>query len=287
MILVLGILVFALTGCSSGVSQEEYDNLLVENMALKQQIKNYESQQDKQVGETEQETALEETTTAETTGDITSTETESLNSAPAPESDFLYVSNGKEVQINGYCGNGGHVIIPNEIEGASVTRIATNAFKDAESITSIVLPEKLQIVGYDAFSGLKNLSGILIIPETVTQIEGHAFQSTRITGIVIKSSCEIDINAFANISSLEFIYVTKDCSPKIERSVFSYAEALTTVILPETVIEIEDETFDGCNSAVFYTPDSSFSYKYAMRNFIQVDADSYDAKVTEFSGIYE
>ena len=266
--LVMLILVLTLTGCSSGVSQEDYDALLAENERLKQQLAQYEGNTGNQENNTpnlDQNTDIPES---------------------AAESDFIYVNNGSEVQINGYKGNGGQVVIPTEIEGAVVTRIAPKAFEEAENVTGIVLPEKLQYIGDNAFYGLKNMTGVLVIPETVTTIEGHAFQSTRLTGLVIKSSCEININAFANINSLEFIYVEEGCAPQIGTSAFSYAEALTVAVFPSTMIEIKDETFKVCNSMVIYTTPGSFAEDYANRNFISVNTKDYATQVKNFSNIY-
>lgn len=265
---ILFVLIFTLTGCSNGVSQEAYNALLEENEQLKQQLAQYEAASENQTENT-----------PNVNQDID-------NSTPASASDFNYVNNGSEVQINGYKGNGGYVVIPTEIDGSVVTRIAPDAFENAESITGIVLPEKLQYIGDNAFYGLKNLTGVLVIPETVTVIEGHAFQSTRLTGLVIKSSCEININTFANINSLEFVYVEEGCAPEIGISAFSYAEALTVAVFPNTMVEIEDETFSACNNMVIYTPQGSYAEIYANRNFISVNTESYAEQVESFSKEY-
>ncbi len=191
------------------------------------------------------------------------------------ESDFVYVNNGSEVQINGYTGRGGHVVIPDQIEGSVVTRIATNAFRGATNITSIVLPKQLKFIGDSAFYGLKNLSGIVLLPETMTEMEGHVFQSTKITGVLVQSSCTVGINAFANIPTLKYFYVKDGCAPKIGISVFGYSESLEIVIFPSTVIDIEAQTFEGCNKATIYTPAGSYAEEYAKNNFISVNTERY------------
>ena len=268
LLLTMLVLMFTLTGCSNGVSQEAYDALLAENEQLKQQLAQYE-------GASEEHTE----TTPNANLDVD-------DSTPAATSDFAYVNNGSEVQINGYKGNGGYVVIPTEIDGSVVTRIAPNAFEGAENITGITLPEKLQYIGDNAFYGLKNLTGVLVVPETVTVIEGHAFQSTRLTGLVIRSSCEININTFANINTLEFIYVEEGCAPEIGTSAFSYAEALTVAVFPNTMAEIKDETFKACNNMVIYTTPGSYAETYANRNFISVNTESYAEQVDNFSKEY-
>ncbi len=264
------VLSMMLAGCSSGVSEEEYNALLSENEALKQQLAQYEGTN------YDEEASI----TAGANYEY------SPGDAPADEADFLYVNNGTEVQINGYQGDGGYVVIPDEIEGIPVTRIATGAFEDVKSITGIVLPEKLQYIGDSAFYWAENLTGILVIPETVTEIEGHAFQVTNLTGLVIQSDCEIGINAFANIDALEFMYVKEGTSPKIGTAVFGYAEKFTTAVFPASMTEIKDETFDACNALTIYTPSGSFAEEYANRNFIKVDTAGYKDQVSQFENIY-
>ena len=134
---------------------------------------------------------------------------------------------------------------------------------------------------------MKNLTGIVVIPKTVTEVSGHAFQSTKLTGVVIKGSAKLGVNAFANIGSLEFIYVAESCAPEVGTSVFSYADALTTAVFPSTMIEIKDNTFKGCNSMVIYTPTGSFAEKYANKNFIKVDTDNYAEQVEIFVKAYD
>lgn len=205
----------------------------------------------------------------------------------ASEEDFIFVNNGSAVQINAYCGQGGRVVIPDKIEGVAVTRIADNAFEDASNITGVVLPEDLQYIGDNAFCFLENLTGVLVIPETVTEVGSHAFQGTSLTGLVIKSSCKLNVNAFANIGSLVFIYVEDGCSPQVGKSVFSYAESLETVVFPNSMTEISDETFKACNKMVIYTPSASFAEEYANQNFIRVNSEEYLTQVKNYSEIYE
>lgn len=259
-----------MVGCTSCASQEDYDALLAENEALKQELALYTGEDIIQDEEAVGSPVIEY----------------DPNAAPAAESDFLYVNNGTAVQINGYQGAGGYVVIPDEIEGVPVTRIATGAFEDVKTITGIVLPEKLEYIGDSAFYWAENLTGVLVIPETVTVIEGHAFQVTNFTGLVIQSDCEIGINAFANMDLIEFIYVKEGCTPRIGSSVFGYSDILTTAIFPDTMVEIEDETFVACNSMTIYTPAGSFAEEYANRNFIKVDTAGYNEQVAKYSKIY-
>lgn len=59
--------------------------------------------------------------------------------------------------------------------------IGSNAFR-ATNLTSLTLPDGLETIGADAFYGIATLSGMLVIPESVTKIEQQAFWKGRNNG---------------------------------------------------------------------------------------------------------
>ena len=59
--------------------------------------------------------------------------------------------------------------------------IGSNAFR-ATSLTSLTLPDGLETIGADAFYSIATLSGMLVIPESVTKIEKEAFWTGRNNG---------------------------------------------------------------------------------------------------------
>ncbi len=69
-----------------------------------------------------------------------------------------------------YSGAGGEVVIP---EG--VTEIASGVFKTNAAITKVDFPTTLKKIGDEAFSECENLTGDLIIPDSVTSIGKDAF----------------------------------------------------------------------------------------------------------------
>ena len=225
-------------------------------------------------------------------GNTTPTPKKPSTKAPASAAkDFRYASNGSEVRINKYLGKGGMVVIPDFIDGLPVTRIAENAFcpyhnKNAERVTGIQLPGQLEYIGGDAFQGLEKLTGILILPPTLKEVDSHAFQSTSLTGLIVQSSCNLELNSFANIYGLEFIYVAKGCAPVIDTSVFSYAEALQDLVLPKEIRDIVDDTFHGCNDAVLYAPKNSYAAKYGQKSFMCVNTDQYEKMSDYYKNTY-
>lgn len=77
---------------------------------------------------------------------------------PAPSSDFVYASNGKEVRINDYIGTEEHVVIPAEIDGLPVTRIYEGVFMH-KPVLSVQMPETVTDIGQLAFAWARIDSG--------------------------------------------------------------------------------------------------------------------------------
>jgi len=211
---------------------------------------------------------------------------EAARKVSSPESDFVYVSNGEAVQINQYIGKGGNVVIPNEIEGLPVTRIAAEAFRNTKKITGIVFPDKLEFIGNYAFYDATRLTGIIVLPATVKKVDSHAFQSSNISGVVIQSSCEIGVNAFSNVSNLEFFYVAEGCAPDFAHSSLTYAKKLKTVIFPDTVVDIHMKNLTNSNQATIYTPAGSFAENFAKQNFIRCNTQEYAEMAAYYASLY-
>ncbi len=59
--------------------------------------------------------------------------------------------------------------------------IGPKAFRDT-SLTSLTLPDGLETIEHNAFYGIATLSGMLVIPDSVTKIEKQAFWTGRTSG---------------------------------------------------------------------------------------------------------
>jgi len=138
----------------------------------------------------------------------------------------------------------------------SVTAIGEYAFIVCDGLTSIVIPDKVRSIGDWAFCECKNLVSINI-PESVDSI------GWRILSYCPKlSSITVDINnpVFDSRENCNAIIETKSgellagCNntvipsgiTSIGVSAFSGSE-ITWVVIPEGVINIENEAFQGCN----------------------------------------
>ncbi|MBQ5720991.1 MAG: leucine-rich repeat protein, partial [Bacteroidaceae bacterium] len=155
----------------------------------------------------------------------------------------LSALNMKEVVIVACEGGGfehdgvGYGYEPNE--DGDIPNYAMNA---KESLTSLVLPDKLKKIsgetggGRGAFNGCVNLSGSLVIPEGVEVIESGAFAGcTSLTGQLI-------------LPSTLKVLGSKDCYGPYHDGVFYGCNFVCELKIPESVEIIGGGTFGSCKN---------------------------------------
>ena len=155
----------------------------------------------------------------------------------------LSALNMKEVVIVACEGGGfehdgvGYGYEPNE--DGDIPNYAMNA---KESLTSLVLPDKLKKIsgetggGRGAFNGCANLSGSLVIPEGVEVIESGAFAGcTSLTGQLI-------------LPSTLKVLGSKDCYTPYHDGVFYGCNFVCELKIPESVEIIGGGTFGSCKN---------------------------------------
>ena len=153
--------------------------------------------------------------------------------------------------------------IPSTYKGLPVTRIAGDAFSDRTDITgTLVLPESLIVIegGYyssglgmhGAFSGCTGFTGNLIIPESVTSIGSYAFEDcTGFSGdLVIPDSVTFIRNdAFSGCSGFDG---TLTIGSKVETiGAYAFQDCIgftDDLVIPESVTSIGTYAFDSCSS---------------------------------------
>ena len=72
----------------------------------------------------------------------------------------------------------GEIVVPNTIDGHSVTGIAESAFYGKNNITKITLPGTVETIGESAFKNCSSLSEINL-PEGITMIADYMFYNCR------------------------------------------------------------------------------------------------------------
>lgn len=78
------------------------------------------------------------------------------------------------VEITKYNGNDNDVVIPSEIDGKKVIRIASRAFRGCYSLESLTIPDSVRSIGEMAFLACDSLKSVAI-PASVRSIGKYAF----------------------------------------------------------------------------------------------------------------
>ena len=120
---------------------------------------------------------------------------------------LTWTTNSGEVTITDcYTVATGELVIPNTIDGNTVTSIGYLAFLECTGLTSITIPDSVTSIDDYAFRSCSSLTSITI-PNSVTSIGDYAFYNcTSLTGITIPNSVtSIGEGAFRSCTSLTSI----------------------------------------------------------------------------------
>ena len=124
------------------------------------------------------------------------------------------------------------VVIPSTYNGKAVTSIGYSAFRNCNSLTSVVIPNSVTSIDSAAFYDCHSLVNVAI-PNSVTYIGDYAFmECTSLTSVAIPSSVM-----------------------KIGYMAFTYCSNLTIIVIPNSITTIGNFEFYGCSSLkdVYYT----------------------------------
>ena len=120
---------------------------------------------------------------------------------------------------------------------------------DDYSAEKIVIPDGVDIIGWDAFCNFQNLKEV-IMPDTVKEIRGGAFEKCINLEKVTLSKNIKDIfgDAFKYCRSLKDINIKDITAPKLSigSEAFAYCHNLTEVVFPDIYTSIGDAAFFDC-----------------------------------------
>ncbi|MDR1564296.1 MAG: leucine-rich repeat protein [Oscillospiraceae bacterium] len=201
-------------------------------------------------------------------------EADKIKSAAVPDSsvlkqnpDFRFF--GK--WLDSYIGTSAEVVVPN-----GAIKICAQAFKGNKTVTSVHLPNTLNVIEYDVFYGCQSLSTINI-PASVTHIGGHAFyKCSSLQSITIPSGVKsISSHAFSNCTALNSITLSEGLE-QIQAGAFLNC-AISSIAIPKSVLFMDKNIFLGCknlehiriNDPLLIKCDLSFSAKYTERQKAQ------------------
>ncbi|MGN0660467.1 MAG: leucine-rich repeat protein [Oscillospiraceae bacterium] len=158
--------------------------------------------------------------------------------AKAENVPFTYSKNGEDsVIINSYTGTDKEIIIPEKIDGATVTEISHHAFENNENIEKISIPSGVTKIGHLAFCS-QSLAEIEVADgnSTFTSIDGVLFDKSVQT-LLLYPPCKQDLN-----------YSVPDTVTQFAENAFSGCENLESVKIPETITAISSSAFSDCKN---------------------------------------
>ena len=131
-----------------------------------------------------------------------------------------------------------------------ITSVGEGTFKGNQTLKAITLPEKITFLGKESFSGVSKLESITL-PNSITSVgEGVFAGCTALKEITLPKNdtfTTIPKRTFEDCKSLSTIQLPESIQ---EIGILAFADAgLTTISLPENLLEIKQQAFAG-NSAL-------------------------------------
>lgn len=118
------------------------------------------------------------------------------------------------------------IVVPEKIDGATITEIGDSSFTDSDSLTSITIPSSIESIGWDAFFECNSLKTVKL-SEGLTSISHYAFSDcVSLESITIPDSViSLGDNVFYNCTSLESITIGNGVE-SIGENVFQNCDSL-------------------------------------------------------------
>lgn len=183
---------------------------------------------------------------------------------------FSYTMNadGTTAAITGFVGSGTSIIIPETIDGFTVTHIADYAFTPQYYAKMIQIPDTVEYIGDEAFAKCTKVSSFTI-PDSVKEIGDRAFaQCYNLTDITIPESVEVIgdapfygclemMNTYVDADSQHFVSIDGVLYDKDVKRLIQYPLGAgyvnTEYIMPETVTTVGAYALAECESLMTIT----------------------------------
>lgn len=142
-----------------------------------------------------------------------------------------YESNGKII-ITRYLGTDTDVIIPEELDGFSVTDLTENVFS-GKGITSVFMPDTIEKIGHSAFSGCDKLTDVTLSNNLTVLPSSTFFGCTSLFQIELPSSLkEIHISSFEE-TNIRNLYIPENVDSIIAKIAHTMPVSIENYIVDE------------------------------------------------------
>lgn len=161
---------------------------------------------------------------------------EATPTEPAYDTPWFSVFSGS-LTFDKYVYNGpGDLVVPETVDGRTVVWIGNGCFEDCDALTTVSLPETVELIGQEAFSDCDSLRA-LDLPPALLNIGPGAFAGCgRLEAIHIPASVvQIGEDAFDDCGSLSFIFY--------DGTIEQWKDLYPHELSPETAVCCSDGTF--------------------------------------------
>ncbi|MCH5171983.1 MAG: leucine-rich repeat protein, partial [Erysipelotrichales bacterium] len=191
------------------------------------------------------------------------------------------IINGKAI-VSGYIPGVSEVNIPTfiEVDGQTydVIAIGESAFRGCETLTSIYIANSITSIGAYAFEGCTLLTTISI-PSTIEEIGTGAFNNCNSLNYYVLNNCNYLGNETNRYLVLVNVIQTNATTVSIQNTTkvimdhaFKDCNALTSIIVPDSVLSLGFAAFENCSSlqsiTISYAPDY-FGYLFGASTYEQ------------------
>ena len=152
--------------------------------------------------------------------------------------------------------------------------ISAYSFYQLSNLRKVMLPQNITSIDERAFEECRNLSEVLYIPETCTNIGYRAFANSGLSSIEINKGVKtIENEAFYQCNNLTSVTLVKGLE-QINGGAFQSCGNLRSLVLPTTLKRIEGYAFNSCYSltdidfaeGLEYIGSEAFSYCSSLKD---------------------
>lgn len=193
------------------------------------------------------------------------------------EFEYVIEESTNTITITGIKSDHGTVIIPNKIEGYTVTKIADYAFKDNNNIVNLTVPSTISYIGEGAFYNCARLVFVYNLEDCseLIKIEDSTFCGCSNLYKILLPAKIVSIGdyAFKSCSNLQELSLPNTVV-EIGQSAFDNCQSIKEFVIPEGVTFIKPRTFFACTSLTKITIPTSV-------NTISTEVFDYDTSLKE------
>ena len=177
-----------------------------------------------------------------------------------------------------------NLVIPDTIDGFTVTEIGESAFANQSSIQTIKFPAKLKQIGAKAFANCTGLTEVTL-PDTIVGVGKYVFSGCTALKKATLNKGRINIVAgmFANCTALSEV-VIPDTVENVNIYAFLNCKSLKNLKLPASIKEISISAFDGAGITTVKYAGTREQWK-KIKKTLTGNASLAKATITDSTGV--